>query len=161
MKGDEIGIGSADLPTFAGTLYAKAGVEPVLLALQDEHDLDVLLMLCACWLSAVGLSLSTEGWREIVRRHQPWQLNVTGPLRSVRRYLGSEASQSELYRQIKEGEIAAEWEQLQRLFEWLSACASGSDTSSEEQLKRCCAAQGVLGSPILTARIATLAAATP
>ena len=52
---------NAALIDYVSRLYPRPGVEPLLLRLQNEHDLDVLLLLAACWVAAAGPRLWQTG----------------------------------------------------------------------------------------------------
>ena len=107
---------------FALALYAKPGVEAACLTLQEEVGLDVCELLFHCWLYSCGLeALPSAVARQRVQRRQ-WQSSVTEVLRGLRRHLKASAAASEsvtvLRETIKQAELMAERENLQRWQVW-------------------------------------------
>lgn len=113
-----------DLWRFAETLYQRPGVEAACLHLQTQGA-DVCLLICAAWLERRMIACSGERIAALRNLAQPWQEQVVIPLRQVRQHW-REAAQSDnalaqLREQIKQLELTAEREQLQRL----TACSQG------------------------------------
>lgn len=108
-------MGRLSLTEYAGRLYVQPGVEPLLLELQDEDGQDVLLLLVACWLGARGVRADAPLWQSLRERQTPWRDRVIEPLRQVRRALTGDAGAATLRSQVKDCELAAEWQQLARL----------------------------------------------
>ncbi|TVP91428.1 MAG: TIGR02444 family protein [Pseudomonadaceae bacterium] len=133
---------AGSLSAFAATFYAEKQVQQALLQLQDEHALDVLLLLTACWLGRRGVTVEAIDWADLLQRHQPWQQQVISPLRAVRRAMRAWPEASELREHIKASELAAEWMQLSRLEQWLTADAGDEPPTTLAQLQACCQAQG-------------------
>ena len=82
----------AELPTsafwrFSLALYARPGVAPACLALQDRHGADVNLLLLALWLGTSGHRLDAPAGAHIARLAADWQQPIVAPLRQVRRRL--------------------------------------------------------------------------
>lgn len=109
---------TADLWSFATTLYAKPGVEAACLTLQDAGA-DVCLLLAGLWLDQRGTP--HDPVREAQLRHvaQPWQQTVVEPLRALRR-AWREAAQADpalaaLRQRLQHLELETEREQLRRL----------------------------------------------
>jgi uncharacterized protein (TIGR02444 family) len=107
-----------DLWRFAEDLYRRPGVETACLHLQAQGS-DICLLLCGAWLGRRGVACSAEradGLRAIA---QPWQREVVGALRHVRQQWRAAAHHDSalaaLREQIKQLELEAEREQLQRL----------------------------------------------
>lgn len=109
---------SADLWTFATTLYARPGVEAACLQLQAAGA-DVCLVLCGLWLDGRGVAHDDEHERQLRQLAAPWQLEVVVPLRKLRQQWRQPAQQDPvldaLRQQVKRLELEAEREQLQRL----------------------------------------------
>ncbi|MGP9765348.1 TIGR02444 family protein [Halomonas sp. AOP13-D3-9] len=108
---------------FALALYAKPGVEAACLTLQDDAGLDVCEVLLHCWLYSCGLeAMPAELEREREQRRL-WQCQVTEVLRGLRRDLKAMAATSEsvtaLRDTIKQAELMAERENLQRWQTWV------------------------------------------
>ena len=93
-------------------IYARPGVENALLTLQDKFALSVNINLWCCWCADRYQSeLSELQLRKAIDEMAPFQANVTGPLRAVRRYLKtvnqSDDAQS-VRATVKEAELGAE-----------------------------------------------------
>lgn len=68
------------------TYYARDSVPQFLLALQDQFDLDVNIILFAIWAGAEsGLLLNEEHFSKLDSAACEWRENVVKPLRAVRR----------------------------------------------------------------------------
>jgi uncharacterized protein (TIGR02444 family) len=72
---------------FSLALYAKPGVAPALIRLQDRLGLDVNMLLYCCWAGAGGRSLTSADLAAVEAAAEPWQAEVVRPLRSIRRRL--------------------------------------------------------------------------
>ncbi|WP_158256761.1 TIGR02444 family protein [Pseudomonas sp. MYb185] len=103
------------LSDYAGWLYARPGMQTLLLGLQDEAGQDVLLLLTACWLGQRKVPADAQLWRSLQALQAPWRQQVIEPLRQVRRTLATDQQAAALYARVKECELAAEWHQLERL----------------------------------------------
>lgn len=68
-------------------LYAQPGVEAACLALQDEADADVSLVLFALWLGRTGRVVAPQALERARAVAEAWQRQVTGPVRRARRAL--------------------------------------------------------------------------
>src|SRR5690606_27078201 len=73
------------LSDYAGWLYARPGMQALLLGLQDEAGQDVLLLLTACWLGQRKVPVEAQLWRSLQVLQAPWRQQVIEPLRQVRR----------------------------------------------------------------------------
>ncbi len=72
-------------------IYANPGVADACIALQDEFDLDVNILLACLWFSAAGPGrLDSDQIRDLLGRTRDWQYKVVKPLRTVRRYCKKE-----------------------------------------------------------------------
>jgi uncharacterized protein (TIGR02444 family) len=77
-----------DLWEFSLAFYRNNDVRDDLVWLQDEAQLDVNLLLAACWLGACrGEALDTETVLQMDGAISAWREHVTKPLRAVRRIL--------------------------------------------------------------------------
>ena len=72
---------------FSLALYGKPGVAPALLALQDALGLDVNMLVFCCWASSRGRALTPSDLDAVEAVAEPWQTEVVGPLRALRRRL--------------------------------------------------------------------------
>lgn len=78
----------ADNPfwSFSKQVYARAGVTDACLKLQDDHGLDVNLLLFCLWCAAEGPGrLTAEDFEQLGQRVDAWQSTTIQPLRALRR----------------------------------------------------------------------------
>jgi uncharacterized protein (TIGR02444 family) len=117
-----------DLWRFAEMLYQRPGVEAACLQLQAQGA-DVCLLLCAAWLEAQKIACSDEHVATLRSLAQPWQLQVVVPLRQLRQNwrepAQGDSALTTLREQIKQLELAAEREQLERLATCVQRWPSG------------------------------------
>ncbi|WP_434983688.1 TIGR02444 family protein [Vreelandella zhaodongensis] len=112
----------APLWDFALTFYALPGVEQASLVLQDSAAVDVCELLVHGWLYQYGLQTTPNALAVERKARERWQKTVTVTLRQLRRDLkpqaiGNEAI-AELRKTIKQAELQAERENLQRWQQW-------------------------------------------
>ncbi len=95
---------------FSLGVYARSGVAPACLALQDRHGLDVNLLLFCCWAGRCGRALTAGDLKALRAAARPWHEGVVRPLRQARRWLKGQANASAqaLRRDIKAQELEAE-----------------------------------------------------
>ena len=134
-----------DLWKYCLNLYARPGVEPACLRLQDQ-GLDVCLLLCAAWLQQRGIACTEARMAQLKDCAEPWQREVVQPLRQLRTQWREAAAHDEslavMRSQIKALELEAERTLLRRLEEatqqwfpaqsqdncdWLGKMAAGID----------------------------------
>jgi uncharacterized protein (TIGR02444 family) len=107
-------LSTPDLRAWAEARYAEPGVAEACLQLQDEHGVDVLLLLTAAWLDAAGRRLDAATAATLREAAADWAARVVTPLRGARRVLkrdppaGATAALADLARQIAAVELAAE-----------------------------------------------------
>lgn len=116
--------------------YARPGVAEVCLQLQDQHAVNVNLLLWCVWLERRGLVLNQERLGEAQQRIQAWDEHYVIPLRQLRRRMKTEfgvedADIEQLRRQIKQAELLAE-KQVQKELE--SVAENWRDTVSDAPL---------------------------
>jgi len=83
---------------FSLEIYGRPGVEAACLALQDEHHLDVNLVLLAAWLAASGRRLPPSLAARLRRLGEDYQARIMQPLREARRALRVSAVDTDLDR---------------------------------------------------------------
>lgn len=92
--------------------YDRPGIEDALIELQDRLGLDVNLLLFGCWTAVTGRGrISSKQWQSLVEGSAAWRDNIVEPLRRIRRYLKSQASEpgvSDLRERIMAVELLAE-----------------------------------------------------
>ena len=70
---------------FALALYARPGVSPACLALQDRHGKDVIIALYGCWVGASGRGrLDSAALTQAEATALPWRRQVVEKLRQTR-----------------------------------------------------------------------------
>lgn len=102
---------------FSLTQYARAGVADACLRLQDEHGVNVNLLLWSAWLESRGLFLDNARLRSAQKRIHAWDEHYVVPLRQLRRRMKVEFGVADkdieqVRQQIKQAELLAE-KQLQ------------------------------------------------
>lgn len=102
---------------FSLTHYARAGVADACLRLQDEHGVNVNLLLWSAWLESRGLFLDAARLRNAQKRIRAWDEHYVVPLRQLRRRMKAEFGVADkdierVRQQIKKAELLAE-KQLQ------------------------------------------------
>jgi uncharacterized protein (TIGR02444 family) len=150
-----------DLWRFAQTLYQHPGVEDACMQLQTQGA-DVCLLLCAAWLEHRQIACTHERAETLRNLAHPWQQQVVVPLRQLRQNwretAQSDNALAQLREQIKQLELTAEREQLERLAacsqNWLPAEANASlswleslapEHADRDALHRLCIAAAQLG----------------
>lgn len=105
-----------DFWNFSLRLYARPGVAPACLELQDRHGKDVIIALYCCWLGASGRGrLDAAGLAAAEATARPWRGAVVEPLRRTRHALKGVAGAEALYGRMKQIELDAERIAFQRL----------------------------------------------
>ncbi|HEY0183343.1 MAG TPA: TIGR02444 family protein [Rhodopila sp.] len=97
---------------FSLRLYARPGVQQVLLRLQDQEGADVTMVLYILWCASCGHRLDAPALTLVAQRTRSWREGVIGPLRTARRAMkglvdGSPAAEA-LRERVKEAELEAE-----------------------------------------------------
>jgi len=72
---------------FSLRFYALPDVAPACLALQDEADVDVNLLLFLLFLADAGRAVTREDVARLDANIAPWRSEIVGPLRGLRRRL--------------------------------------------------------------------------
>lgn len=111
--------------------YSRPGVADACLRLQDEHGVNVNLLLWCAWLEQLGIILDSVRLRNAQERIQAWDENYVVPLRQLRRRMKTEFGVSDsdieqVRKQIKQAELLAE-KQLQSWLEALVTTYCGSE----------------------------------
>jgi len=152
--------------TFSLGYYRGAGVSEACLELQDNCGVDVNVVLFLLWLASQERRLATDQIRLVADKVRPWQVDVIGPIRSLRRMLKTDAplldkGSAELFRtKIKAIELESERLQQQAMYALAADLKSEIAPSTEAAARASIEAyQGVLGRPFTTAAVDTLIAA--
>lgn len=117
--------GSPDNPfwEFSLAVYGRAGVAAACLSLQDRRGLDVNLVLFCCWAGCGGRQLDDADLARLITAAGPWQTHVVAPLRAARRWLKTEAPESDLRQRLQTVELEAEAIEQRRLHDTLPLVA--------------------------------------
>jgi uncharacterized protein (TIGR02444 family) len=102
---------------FSLAIYARPGVAPACLVLQDEHGRDVNLALYCCWLGASGRGrLDRDSLTAADRAVAAWRRDVVENFRAARRAIKAAAlpDSDSVYAKAKAVELEAE-RTLQRM----------------------------------------------
>ena len=85
--------GGEDFPfwSFSLDLYARPGVAPACLALQDRFGCDVNILLFALWAARCGKALARADFDALDAAVAPWRGGVVEPIRALRRALKADA----------------------------------------------------------------------
>ena len=107
-----------DLWNFCLNTYARPGMETACLRLQED-GINVCLLLCVSWLEQHSVPYDERRLRQLNACTEPWERQVVQPLRRLRtewrKAAQNDPALAQIRRQIKELELNAERELLQRL----------------------------------------------
>ena len=138
---------------FSLRFYAREGVAPLCLALQDQHGIDVNLLFLLLFLAYRERRLTPAEVQKIDHAVAAWRALAVQPLRALRRDLkngvaGMDASATEALRSdIKRCELQAERLQQEMLERTFPAASTGVTSTVKEAAPANIAAYGaVLGS---------------
>ncbi|MEZ5573447.1 MAG: TIGR02444 family protein [Halioglobus sp.] len=96
--------------------YACDAVAPACISLQDEHGLDVNLLLYGAWLAHTGRRLTIEHLIAAEEVVADWRTNVIAPLRTLRRRMGAHPSAASVAVDLQTLELRAERHQQDMLY---------------------------------------------
>ena len=142
-----------DLWDFSVAVYARPGVTGTCLRLQNDHGLDVNLLLFCLWFARQRGSIPQGLLDRVIGHSRNWNRQIVQPLRELRiRMKGNQpladgmdcGEYRQLRERIKSTELMAEKMQQQRL-QQLAGRHSGvragsSSTAGTENLERLCTA---------------------
>jgi uncharacterized protein (TIGR02444 family) len=115
---------------FSLAVYARDGVPAECLYLQDTHRIDVNLLLFCAWLGARGTVLSSSDIAAAAKAVSPWQANIIGKIREVRRAL-KQLDAETLRGKIKAAELDAERIEQTMLTQWAVTTLGGRPSSPD------------------------------
>ncbi len=72
---------------FSVRTYRKSGVAEACLSLQEQHGVDVNVLLYCCWYGCTRGTLDEPGMERILSFAEPWADNVVRPLRAARTWM--------------------------------------------------------------------------
>lgn len=96
------------------SLQAYDQIKDIVLPLQDEHGLNVNLLLLAGYTQTLGCAIDEFDMNNLVIQTKQWQQQLTQPFRNLRRELKKTISDSQ-YQNMLSMEIALEKEEQWRL----------------------------------------------
>jgi uncharacterized protein (TIGR02444 family) len=110
---------------FALRCYARSGVAPLCLHLQDELRADVLLLLYLAWRADRGQAVTSAELDPLLQRSMALRRNLIEPLRAARRALGAaaRATASEALQASASALAAAELRSERLQSAWLAGAA--------------------------------------
>jgi uncharacterized protein (TIGR02444 family) len=166
-----IEMSSDNFWSFSVTLYSKPGVANACLALQNDHDLDVNLVLFCIWYGQNHGELSSSQLDELLDFSLLWATHVVKPLRQARRWIKQNrddceipAERLESFRdRVKKLELEAEQLQQNRLQQLAQAGDNsdqgGSSTAAETNLDRYLQCMGIGKSDSVARQLAVISGA--
>lgn len=147
---------------FSIAVYAQPQVPPACLWLQDQHEVDVNLLLYAGWRAWNGDALSREGCRTARERSEVWRCELVLPLRKIRRHAGNLARTdptfAQTYAALKACELQLERQQ-QAMFANGSSLDRGESADIRTALEVFASCFGILDRSGVRPALATIAAA--
>ena len=123
-----------DFWRFSCALYPIGDVSAQCLALQDQHGVDVNLLLFAAWLGSRGCAATDGAFRDAAHRVADWHASIVRPLRTARRAVKERANDDDLGRfrgRLKAIELEAERIEQAILFQWASERFGAAGTPDE------------------------------
>ena len=152
--------------TFSLGYYRGAGVSEACLELQDNCGVDVNVVLFLLWQASQKRRLAAGDVKALADKVRPWQIDVIGPIRALRRKLKTDAplldkGSAELFRtKIKAIELESEKLQQQAMYAMAAGLAAETAPSAEAAARASIAAyESALGRPFTAAAVDTLIAA--
>jgi uncharacterized protein (TIGR02444 family) len=146
---------------YALEVYARPGVEPLLLRLQDEHSQCIPLLLWSLWMATGGRPIDAAKAAACAELARAWQDAAVAPLRRLRRGLKVKAKTQQLQARIRQGVKALELEAERMLLQMLeesSPAPAGAAVSAVEALTQSARAWGGNAPAGLLRELAELAA---
>ncbi len=152
--------------TFSLGYYRGAGVSEACLELQDNCGVDVNVVLFLLWMASQKRQVAAAEVKRLADKVRPWQVDVIGPIRALRRRLKTDAplldkGSAELFRtKIKAVELESERLQQDAMTALAPGLATESAPSAEAAARASIAAYAsALGRPFTPAAVDTLIAA--
>jgi uncharacterized protein (TIGR02444 family) len=149
--------------TFSLGYYRGAGVSEACLELQDNCGVDVNVALFLLWLASQKRRLAADQVKRLADKVRPWQTDVIGPIRTLRRRLKTDAplldrGPAELFRtKIKAIELESERLQQEAMYALAADLPSEPAPSATAAARASLAAyQDTLGRPLTAAAVDTL-----
>ena len=106
---------------FSLATYGAEGVAEICIRAQDEMDLDVNVILYACWLASQGRRMTSSHHAELEMRVSEWRQRVVRPLRALRRDLRHYPEAHALRESIKSLELQSERQQQDMMWDYFQS----------------------------------------
>jgi uncharacterized protein (TIGR02444 family) len=149
--------------TFSLGYYRGVGVSEACLELQDNCGVDVNVVLFLLWMASQKRQVAAAEVKRLADKVRPWQVDVIGPIRALRRRLKADAplldkGSAELFRtKIKAIELESERLQQAAMYALADGVTSQTASSVEAAARAGIAAyQDALGRPLTAAAVDTL-----
>ncbi len=146
--------------------YRGAGVSEACLELQDNCGVDVNVVLFLLWQATQKRCFAAVQVKALAEKVGPWQIDVIGPIRRLRRMLKGNAplldkGSAELFRtRIKAIELESERLQQEAMYAMADGMKSDTAASADAAARASIAAyESVAGHPFTPAAVDTLIAA--
>jgi uncharacterized protein (TIGR02444 family) len=155
------GLAAEALWPYALEVYARPGVEAVLLRLQDEYGQCVPLLLWSLWMAGGGRPIDAAKALACAELARAWQDAAVAPLRRLRRGLMVKAGAQPVQARIRQGVKALELEAERMLLQMLeesSPAPVGAPVAAAEALAQSARAWGGKAPGPLLRQLAELAA---
>lgn len=132
-------MSDGDLWSFSNRFYGLSGVSEACLKLQDDHGVDVCVLMVLLWFAERRRTVRDTQIQMMLRVSAPWREQVVLPLRAVRRWLKTapapfdSRSAAALRATVKAAELRAErlqLEQLESLFGRGRLCVESLDVAT-------------------------------
>lgn len=108
---------------FSSQFYRRDTVKKILLAAQEQHQLDINMLLLACWLGSLGWTLGVADWLGLSQSCHLFRQHLLLPLRALRQsssHLGLEQKLAlDCKRLFLQLELELEWREQQELINYL------------------------------------------
>ena len=127
--------GAEALWPYSLDLYARPGVAPLLLELQDAHGQCVPFLLWSLWLTASGRRVDAGEAAACAELARAWQDAAVAPLRQLRRELKTSAKTERVQARIRGGVKALELEAERMLLQMLEETSPGPAAAPCDRLE--------------------------
>jgi len=134
---------SQSLWDFALAFYAQPQIAEICVQLQDQHKVNVCLLIGLRWLDDSGKYLSDGELPDLHAHTQAWAQAVVEPLRSLRRLLkqpvanyAQDEMQAQVRAAVKQAELLAEKKLLLDIETWLKRITFTQDASGTSNIER-------------------------
>ena len=143
---------------YALDVYGRPGVEPLMLALQDQHGQCVPFLLWSLWMAAGGRPIEAAPAAACAELARAWQDAAVAPLRRLRRDLRAKARSQRIEARVREGVKALELEAERMLLQMLEEASPAPTAAPGERLAALRAAVRAWGGQAPAALLEALAA---